>query len=487
MQDTTSNQSLSGLREKESLIENIPKPILKIIKWYVPQHLNVIIFFLKVIRSLLSYIKGNKKKSNSGKANETLGKENQEKSQPSRNEYQEPQQNRMSKQQKQQQTYKQDQNKNHQNTKNNRESKIPETNQKVQSTPQVKQELVKDDQTKRQVEPSEYNDRKQQKQDNQQQQQEQIVQQEDLQQNNSDRQQQQQEPQKEQNPAQIEQQQIIEDQEQQNVEYLEDESEFIEKYKYLTEDDLDLLNQIANRSYKGRKVEYLYSQFIGQAQSIQDTIKQYFGRNQNKFSKQIKQLKKEIVGHINIRGDGNCFYTAFLYQYLSILLRDEQRRNGFIKEMEELSAKIQYQDIKIEENKRIVQEFVWQFQQLKTKEQLLRQMRNPDYLFYLLTIIVFRRYFAHLYHNYIQDLKQFGDLDIYNDLLTWEQECNNNEILISVIVEHFKLHITLYFIDLNNSNYDKKEYKPKQVNEGVKLEKIFLLLTPGHYQIAIPA
>ncbi|CAK75598.1 unnamed protein product (macronuclear) [Paramecium tetraurelia] len=520
MKDTTSNQNPIRLRQKKSILEVVFGFPFKIIKFFLQKHIDVLIFILNILYRLYR-LKSNKKKiTNSEIKKGTLVEEDIQKQKPQKyqqllnKKFQDKQQSQYSKskQQEQQQTNESDQNQDHQNKnhiqENNDESKILQIDLKQQFIPQVNQVKEENYQAERQVETSQQNSINQQKQEIQEQQQEEIVkvnvevqeqqqeeivkvqeqqqeeivkvnvevQLEDSSSNKLDQQQQQEEP------AQMEQQEIIGDQ---NVENVVNVPEFIERYQYLKEDDVDLLNQIANKSYKGRQVGNQFKYFIGEVENIQGTIKQYFGRNQNKFSKQIKQLKKEIIGHINIRGDGNCFYTSFLYQYLSILLRDEQRKNQFINEVEQLSAKIKYQNIEIKENKKIVQEFIWQFQQLKTKEELLKQMRDPDYLFYLLTILVFRRYFAHIFHN-SQEFKELGDLNITKDLLTWEQECNNNETLIRTIVEHFKLHIILYYIDLQNSSYERKEYLPKN-NEGVKVEKIFLLLCPGHYQIALPA
>ncbi|CAD8128194.1 unnamed protein product [Paramecium sonneborni] len=196
-----------------------------------------------------------------------------------------------------------------------------------------------------------------------------------------------------------------------------------------------------------------------------------------------------------VRGDGNCFYTAFGYQFLSILLFDYSidQFYKFIEKIKQINLPMKIyvtgQDFKIDDKlleEKLLKEFLNRLMKLKQIQDLVqrkeqfhnqfaayeKQSEEVDACLYGLSTIFFRNY-----SNYIVDFSEKKDA-LYDreNLLKWEEECNSNEVIIAELAKQLNIFVQLIFIE-NKDQLKKFQYGNEQHN------KIILLIKPGHYNI----
>ncbi|CAD8171879.1 unnamed protein product [Paramecium pentaurelia] len=238
-----------------------------------------------------------------------------------------------------------------------------------------------------------------------------------------------------------------------------------------------------------RKVEQNYSYYLQQYDEISGLFSHY----------SIKQLavknnlKKYCQKILYVRGDGNCFYTAFGFQYLNLLLIkfDDNQFNeffNFVKE-QKIQFKINYENFQIDDEKieqLLLEQFLYILQQIRkiqnqqdrinTIYQQFREVEisnNGNGCLYFLSTIFFR--------NLSNQLLEYSDMKTYVEdrinLITWETECNNNEIIIATLAQQLKINIKLLFFQAGQ--FELRQYEENQEYE------IILLIQPGHYNIGL--
>ncbi|CAD8078646.1 unnamed protein product [Paramecium sonneborni] len=228
-------------------------------------------------------------------------------------------------------------------------------------------------------------------------------------------------------------------------------------------------------------------------------LQQYGDQNTLYSNYGIKQLKIrcELKIHCNemlfVRGDGNCFYTAFGFQFLKLLLitYSDAEFNEFLNfiKQNQIKFKIYCKNFKIDDEnieKLLMEQFIYVLQQIRkieSKEERVMELKkqyqeyqisnNGDGCFYCLSTIFFRNLSDRLLDN--SELKD----QVYDriNLLTWETECNNNEIIISILAQYLKIYVKLIFF--HKGSFNLIEYEKDQPN------KIVLLIQPGHYNIGL--
>ncbi|CAD8171873.1 unnamed protein product [Paramecium pentaurelia] len=246
---------------------------------------------------------------------------------------------------------------------------------------------------------------------------------------------------------------------------------------------------IYSKTTKSRVVQGEFQYFIHQIQSQSELGKYY-----NLKLDQKKKIYSQISGFRQVRGDGNCFYTSFGYQYLQLLIDQydqneyDQFLNSVIKKMR---FRIQYPKNKIEDEiteTNLREDFIKRLnfiRDIKNKEMRIKELDKQfrayeqedelvDGCFYALSTIFFRN--LSLY--FIDQSEYKGNFQEKDTLLQWEVECNNNEIVIALLAQQLKINICVFFFD--NQQFQLMEYN-KEANQ-----KIILLLQPGHYNIGIP-
>ena len=75
---------------------------------------------------------------------------------------------------------------------------------------------------------------------------------------------------------------------------------------------------------------------IGEAKELDSLLEEYTSDESKGFCYQLKTLCNNYMIR-RVRGDGNCFYRAFLFAYLDKLLvglSDTEKKNGALKELE---------------------------------------------------------------------------------------------------------------------------------------------------------
>ncbi|CAD8205585.1 unnamed protein product [Paramecium pentaurelia] len=259
------------------------------------------------------------------------------------------------------------------------------------------------------------------------------------------------------------------------------------KNSYWTNKECNLLiNLLYDKTWRKRDVQEQYKQFV---REVQD--KQQLKRNYNLSFQNSADLSKICNSFREVRGDGNCFYTAFGFQYLHLLLMtyNDNQFKDFLLKYDRINMKIFSNDFNIEDENiqsNLRQEFFIRLQKLRdikdkqTREQeFIKQFQNyenqedMDCCLYGLSTIFFRN----LANQSIDDNNLAELILDRENLLIWETECNNNEVVISALAKTLKIKIQLVFFQ--NNGYELKVYEEEQK------DSLILLIKPGHYNIGL--
>ncbi|CAD8211923.1 unnamed protein product [Paramecium octaurelia] len=250
------------------------------------------------------------------------------------------------------------------------------------------------------------------------------------------------------------------------------------------------IKQIINKTSKERELAEEYKYYIRRYKDKSELKKNYGLTLKASF-----ELYKYCNAFREVRGDGNCFYTAFGFQFLSILLFDYSldQFNEFFNRIKQIELPMKIfvagTDLKIddkEQEKQLLDEFQRRMIKLKSIEDINQreeQFHNEfaayeqqsdeiDGCLYGLSTLFFRNY-----SNYIIDFSDAkGAVNDREKLLNWEEECNSNEVVIAELAKRLNILVQLIFIE-NKENIVVREYGNN------KEHKIILLIKPGHYNI----
>ncbi|CAD8199476.1 unnamed protein product [Paramecium octaurelia] len=248
----------------------------------------------------------------------------------------------------------------------------------------------------------------------------------------------------------------------------------------------NLINELYNQTWRKRDVQEEYKQFIRGVQTKTELRKNY-----NLSIQMSAELAKICNFFREVRGDGNCFYTAFGFQYLRmILLKDKPNQFAeFTKKYANIQMKIFSDNFNTENEKiqaNLRTEFFKMISQLrmikdkqKREESFIKQFQcyedqqEMDCCLYGLSTIFFRNL-----ANLVVDENDLATL-LYDreNLLIWETECNNNEVVISALAKSLKIKILLVFFQ--NAGFELKKYEEQHEDQ------VILLIKPGHYNIGL--
>ncbi|CAK91427.1 unnamed protein product (macronuclear) [Paramecium tetraurelia] len=195
---------------------------------------------------------------------------------------------------------------------------------------------------------------------------------------------------------------------------------------------------------------------------------------------------RNIIGYQRVRGDGNCFYTSFLYQYLNLLLSNSKNSkieiNKFINKVDELELTLFFNDqslIKIQIENEIKKYFKYILKQLvQNPSDLLEYFSKNNKQFYVCSIIIFRNIVRQIYNQKKGYIENFLYTDIEEEIITWQKECNSNQAVIQLLSQELDLQVNLYF-------FRRDGVELEIYNQNQNLSQINLLFRPGHYQIAL--
>ncbi|CAD8185791.1 unnamed protein product [Paramecium octaurelia] len=246
---------------------------------------------------------------------------------------------------------------------------------------------------------------------------------------------------------------------------------------------VEIIRQLQKISSNQRHIEEKYKYYLRETDDFNSLCQHY----SIKKLQQKQNLKKHCNNIQFVRGDGNCFYTAFGYQLLKHLLCtfNLNQYDQFIQFIldKKIQFKINYDNFQIDDQD-LLEEFLYQLQQLRLiedqddrKQQLLSQFaeheiqENGQGCFHNLSTIFLR--------NLCDNILEFSELkDLCLDrenLLIWEAECNSNEVIIQALASKLKINVKLIFFSAGD--FIIQEYEKDFQNQ------IILLIQPGHYNI----
>ncbi|CAD8055245.1 unnamed protein product [Paramecium sonneborni] len=250
-----------------------------------------------------------------------------------------------------------------------------------------------------------------------------------------------------------------------------------------------IVSNLYNLTSKTRQVQQQYRAFVGDFMDQNALITEYgMKKKENK-----DKLKEHLIGMRNARGDGNCFYTSFVFQYLDFMINTtDQQFQELIQQINMLKFQVtfQRQNFNQSEFNELQKKFKAMCEYLRKQkienriQQFYDYFKDDDNEFYGLSIIFLRNlaYKFCIEDELISSLFVAQGLDLEQQLLEWEYDCEYNEGVINLLSE--KLNIsTMQFI------CDSKTNSIKIINfnqdQNTKLS-IYLLFRPGHYNIGVP-
>ncbi|CAD8055241.1 unnamed protein product [Paramecium sonneborni] len=247
------------------------------------------------------------------------------------------------------------------------------------------------------------------------------------------------------------------------------------------------LDLIYNETVRARDVPDEYKQFVGAEQDIDFVLQEYgMGRKEVKES-----LQKYLKGMRRARGDGNCFYTSFCFQYLGYILNKAsvQEFQDFISMVDTLPFSVIHNNIEYEQNDEMKQSFKQYCQIIRSIQENRNQnffdlFSDPQGQFYGLSII-FLRNLAYKFcqeNDEIRSLLQAEGPFLKELLLTWNKECLSMEGVIKSLSHKLNIQTTLLRINSQTNNISQEQYNqipnPKLI--------IYLVQGQGFYFIGIP-
>ncbi|CAD8212422.1 unnamed protein product [Paramecium pentaurelia] len=280
--------------------------------------------------------------------------------------------------------------------------------------------------------------------------------------------------------------------------YDEDLQKFQQNFEYLyanSQENQQKVREIIIKLYENtsqkRQVDGEFKYYVRQIQGKQELKKNY-----NLDFQHSVLLDKHCNAFREVRGDGNCFYTAFGYQFLQILLfhYSFDQFIQFIEKLKQiqLSMKIFVEDIDFkiddkETEKLLLQDFLNRLIKLKyikdinQRQQIFQKQYSTyeyesdeiDSCLYGLSTIFFRNYSDYIIEN--SEIKE-AIFDKQN-LLLWEMECNSNETVIAELARNLNIFVELIFFKDKGCNI--RQYGNRENY------KIILLIKPGHYNIGL--
>ncbi|KAM3135236.1 OTU domain [Paramecium bursaria] len=209
---------------------------------------------------------------------------------------------------------------------------------------------------------------------------------------------------------------------------------------------------------------------------LRELIIEYVPKRYQNDSELQKQLEELLMGYQNVRGDGNCFYTAFMFSFLQLLKRDQQLKNKLlnkISEVKPIQLCVNNQQVPLSMTQFLLKEFVQYVSIINC-----RDIKNDFLQKYvqIQSVVFLRCLLLNQWENY-KDLSSEYDQSI-NQLVDWGVECNENELAIKILNEHFEIQILLFY------------FQPDRIRTnlyGIENKScISLIFRQGHYCIAIP-
>ncbi|CAD8185789.1 unnamed protein product [Paramecium octaurelia] len=251
-----------------------------------------------------------------------------------------------------------------------------------------------------------------------------------------------------------------------------------------------IINKIYDETTRKRSASGNYQCFIREVEDFQQFLKHYGIKTLKE-----KQTLKEICNAFRqARGDGNCFYTAFGFQVIQILISEFSNQDYKLL-IDKLGGKfkcqIQLQNEKFsgdEFHNSVYYEFLYRLQEFRKIQNIEERINSftqhfqaydaipgqpIDGCLYGLSTIFFRN----LAYYVVENSEEKDMIDDQQALLKWEAECNSNEIVIKLLADYLNINIKLLF-------FDKGEFQKREYNQNSR-SSILLLIQPGHYNIGL--
>ncbi|CAD8182362.1 unnamed protein product [Paramecium octaurelia] len=248
-----------------------------------------------------------------------------------------------------------------------------------------------------------------------------------------------------------------------------------------------IIYQLYKYTNQARNVAAEQQRFVSEDLNQQDLIYEY-----QMTQAMFQQIK--LRGFKRVRGDGNCFYTAFIYQYLSIVITKfgDQDFLQFVEVLQKIDFNLTHETIQNfpveirKDLKQIFLSFIYEIigsnNQIKTFE---NEFQNTKSIFYALSII----YAKNLIHYFVEQNSEYKVLlgeEAEEQIQQWELETDNIQVLLVILANCLNLILHFYFIDSDNKTIDLQLYQKSQNELTLLKQNVYLLFCPGHYCIGLP-
>ncbi|CAK69137.1 unnamed protein product (macronuclear) [Paramecium tetraurelia] len=248
-----------------------------------------------------------------------------------------------------------------------------------------------------------------------------------------------------------------------------------------------IIYQLYKYTNQARNVAAEMQRFVSEDLNQQELIYEY-----QMTQEMFQQIK--LRGFKRVRGDGNCFYTAFIYQYLSIVITKfgDQDFKQFVEILQKIDFNLTHETIQNfpveirKDLKQIFLSFIYEIIGSNNQIQAFEnEFQNTRSIFYALSII----YAKNLIHYFVEQNYEYKVLlgeEAEEQIQQWELETDNIQVLLVILANCLNLILHFYFIDADNKTIDLQLYQQSQNELTIPKQNVYLLFCPGHYCIGLP-
>jgi len=224
-------------------------------------------------------------------------------------------------------------------------------------------------------------------------------------------------------------------------------------------------------------------QLVGKLQTFQSLEDEY--KDSPKFLKKIQEVAKKYSNLRRIRGDGNCFYRAYLFGCLESIRENESRISEFAKYILASLDRLEnlgFSRLTLEDGHDFLIDVLnWLKTGKRTNEELALRFNDEDtanYLVMYIRILTSAQLQTNpkLYGPYL-DGKVMSDF-IKQDVEGMGKECDHVQCV--ALANEIGIPVRIEYADPTDSSQVAHTFPDK------KDPKVFLLYRPGHYDVIYP-
>ena len=232
------------------------------------------------------------------------------------------------------------------------------------------------------------------------------------------------------------------------------------------------------------------SMLVGDKVSLSELVEEYAGGSNEQFKTNISNLRKAYGSMRRSRGDGNCFFRAFVFSYLEHVaetgdMSERKRMVARLSDIKDVLLKAGYDELVLEGPLEILLDLLES--DALTVEMLEKQLRTDEisnYIVFLMRIITSGevKQHAEFFAPFILGMVDMGVDEFCAKCIDPMGEESDHIVLVA-LTNALRVPMRVVYVDgsANDGHLDIKDFVPDGCSgDGIS---VHLLYRPGHYDI----